>query len=64
MPVKIIYSIRSLVPHGHSEKTAALRADTLTNTRIYRMDINTRKNENFLYVHPETPMPPAARGSF
>jgi hypothetical protein len=34
---------RTLVPHGHSEKTSALRADILNPTCIYRMDSKSNK---------------------
>jgi hypothetical protein len=48
----------SLLPHGHIEKTNALRADILSSIFIYRMDIKTKKEKHkkFNNVHPETPI--------
>jgi hypothetical protein len=37
-------TIRTLLPHGHSEKTIALRADLLNPIFIYRMGRKSEKN--------------------
>jgi hypothetical protein len=56
-------SIQTLLPHGHYEKTSALRADILSGIFIYRMDIKTKKKK-LKNVHPGNTMPSATRGFF